>query len=177
MLALGCLLSAGLFASNTVTIKQLALEKEGIELIGQLEDVGRDIQFNAEQLQSLSLRNQSSRWTHDHHLMQLRELVNEGLKPALARLSEIRPELKAWHQSTIDRMLDSAGALAADTNSAILNQNERRNVPTSLNPEYKELIANAAKHAAALVKTADAAGDYAAAVERAEEARLRMPKQ
>ena len=177
MLTIGGLLTVGLVAGDTMNVKQLELQKEGIELIGQLEDVARDIHFNAEQLRALNLHSHSSKWSRQHHLTQIRELVNDGLQPALVRLTEIQPELKDWHQDTIDKMLGSARALAADTNSAILSHNEMGHLPPVMNPEYKELIANLAGHAQTLVKTADAAGDYASAHEQAEEAGLTLPKQ
>ena len=96
--------------------------------------------------------------------------------PALQRLAEIQPELPAWHQDTIDQMLASAKALAADTNSAILNQNDAGAVPMSLNEEYKELVAGIDRHAETLVKTSDAAGDYAVAHRQAVEAGLKVPR-
>ena len=176
MLAIAGMLSAGFVVADTVTVKQLALEKEGIELIGQLEDVARDIQFSAGQLQAVNVRGHNAKWTRHHHLMQIKDLVNGGLQPAPARLTEIQPELKEWQRAAIDKMLASANTLASDANSAILNQNENGNLPPLLNPEFKELIANVTHHAEALVKTADAAGDYAVALERAEEARRRVPK-
>ena len=175
-LAIVGLLSAGLVAGDTVTVNQLALEQEGIQLIEQLEDVARDIHYNSDILNSLTASTRAAKWTHYHHLTQIKELVNDGLRPALTRLSEIQPGLKEWHQDAIDQMLNSAKALAADTNSAILNQNEIGSVPTILNPEYKELITRIDQHAQTLVKTSDAAGDYAAAQEQADDAGLRLPK-
>ncbi len=73
-------------------------------------------------------------------------------------------------------MLASAQALAADTNSAILNQNEARNLPITMNEEYKGLITRINTHAEALVKTSDAAGDYATAHRQAVEAGLNVPR-
>jgi hypothetical protein len=109
-------------------------------------------------------------------LSQIKSLVNDGLRPALAQLTQIQPQLKGWHQDTINQMLNSAKALAADTNSAILNQDDKGTVPTMLNPEYKQLISSINEHAETLVKTADAAGDYAAAHAQAEDAGLKLPK-
>jgi hypothetical protein len=176
MLTIVGLLSAGFVAGEPVTDKQLELEKEGIQLIGQLEDVARDIHYNSDRLNSLTASTRAAKWTHQHHLTQIKELVNDGLQPALARLTEIQPQLKAWHQDAIEQMLSSAQALATDTNSAILNQNDRGSVPTVLNPEYKELITRINDHAETLVKTSDAAGDYASAHAQAEEAGLTLPK-
>ena len=174
ILALAGILSAASPVAEPTKAQQLEIQKEGIELIGQLEDVARDIRFNAEQLNSLSHR--SSQFTRQHHLMQIRELVNDGLQPALKRLTEIQPELKSWHQDAIDKMLASARTVAADTNSAILNQNEKASLPTPLNAEYRELVSRIAEHSEKLAKTADAAGDYASAHARAEEAGLKLPK-
>lgn len=68
-----------------------------------------------------------------------------------------------------------AKALAADTNSAILNQNAAGALPPAMNLEYKELIASIYEHSEALVKTSDAAGDYAGARLQAVEAGLKVP--
>jgi hypothetical protein len=108
--------------------------------------------------------------------MQIKELVNDGLRPALTRLTEIQPQLQDWHGEAIDQLLFSAKTLAADTNSAILNQNEKGPLPLALNPEYRALISSIDAHAELLVKTADAAGDYAAAHEQAEKAGLLLPQ-
>lgn len=175
LLALAALLPAGLAAHETS--HQVAMQKEGIELIGQLEEVARDVQYNAERLHSFSRNLQVSRWTHFHHLDQIKELVNDGLRPALDRLSEIQPYLPEWKQQSIDRMLESARALAADTNSAILEKNEAGALPAALNADYQDLITRISAHAGQLVKTSDAAGDYASARLRAEEAGVRVPKQ
>jgi hypothetical protein len=176
LLTMASLLSAGLAAAEAVTSKQLALERESVRLIGQMEEVARDIHYNADRLSSLTVPARTTRWSHSHHLTQIKELVNHGLKPALARLTEIQPELKGWQQDTIDQMLTSAQALAADTNSAILTHNEVNTLPLGLNSEYRDLIASMNEHAQMLVKISDAAGNYAAAHEQAEEAGLRVPK-
>jgi hypothetical protein len=108
--------------------------------------------------------------------MEIKSLVNDGLRPALQRLTEIQSELPAWHRDTIDQMLTSAKALAADTISAILNQNDAGAPPIVMNEGYKELITGIDRHAEALVKTSDAAGDYAAAHLQAVEAGLKVPR-
>ncbi|HTT22351.1 MAG TPA: hypothetical protein VMG82_25715 [Candidatus Sulfotelmatobacter sp.] len=173
MLTVLCLLSAGFVAGDTS--KQLEMDKEGTQLIGQLEDVARDVHYNAGRLNSFH-PTQISKWTHYHHLEQIKSLVNDGLRPALERLTEIQPQLPAWHQEAIDQMLASAKALAADTNSAILNLNDTKALPIVLNAEYKELIARIYHHSESLVRTSDAAGDYAAAHLQAVEAGLKVPK-
>ena len=165
-------LTAGFAVGETATVKQLEMEKEGIKLIGQVEDVARDISYHADLLNSFSPW--ISKETHFHHLEQIKSLVNQGLRPAFKRLTEIQPQLSAWHQDTIDQMLNSANALAADTNSAILNRKEARAAPPVLNAEYSELISTIYEHSKALVTTSDAAGDYAAANRQAVEAGLKV---
>ena len=165
-------LTAGFAVGETAPVKQLEMEKEGIKLIGQVEDVARDISYHADHVSSLP--SGISKDTHYHHLMQIKSLVNEGLRPALKRLTEIQPQLPAWHQDTVDQMLDSAKALAANTNSAILNRNEAGAAPPMLSAEYRELISTIYEHSKALVTTSDAAGDYAAANRQAVEAGLKV---
>lgn len=159
---------------ETVSVKQLELEKEGTQLIDQLEDVARDIRYNSDRLTSFAHDRQISKWTHFHHLQQIKELVNDGLRPAIRRLVEIREELPSWHQHAIDQMLDSARLLAADTNSAILRKSNA-DVPPAFDTEYKELIATIHGHAESLVETSDAAGKYASAHRQAVLAGLKVP--
>ena len=163
------------FAAS-VTNEQLGMEKEGVQLIRQLEEVGRDVRYHTGRLNSFSSTLRISAWTHAHHLQQIRSLVNEGLQPALARLTEIQPQLPEWKQQSIDKMLEAARSLAADTNSAILAKNETGTTPPSMNAEYKDLVARMYEHAEALVKSSDAAGTYAAARMKASEAGLKVPK-
>jgi hypothetical protein len=165
-------LPAAFAVGETVTVKQMEMEKEGIKLIGHVEEVAREINYNADLLNSFSPR--VSKQTHYHHLEQIKSLVNGGLRPAFKRLTEIQPQLLAWHQDTIDQMLSCARALAADTNSAILNQNEPGAAPPVLNSEYKDLISTIYEHSKALVTTSDAANDYAAAHQQAVEAGLKV---
>ena len=148
------------------------IEQEGTQLIGQMEGVARDIHQNADRLDSLARTGQVSASTHFEHLMQIKSLVNDGLRPTLDRLAEIQQDLPVWQQDTIDKMLESAKAVAAHTNSAILNMNENRNRPVALNADYREFVSKINEHADFLVKTADAAGDYAEAHQKAVEAGL-----
>ncbi len=159
------------------TGEQVAMQKEAIQLIRQLEEVARDVSYNADRLNSFTRNMQITRWSHVHHLAQIRLLVNDGLQPALARLEEIQPHLPEWKQQSIDRMLESAKALAADTNSAILAKNEAGTTPPAMNSEYKELVTRIYGHAGELVKTSDAAGTYAAARLKAVEAGVPVPQQ
>jgi hypothetical protein len=108
--------------------------------------------------------------------MQIKSLVNDELRPTLDRLSEIQQDLPDWQHDTIDQMLESAKAVAAHTNSAILNMNENKNRPVALNADYREFVSQINDHADSLVKTADAAGDYAEAHQKAVDAGLTVPK-
>jgi hypothetical protein len=167
MLAVATLLPLAFAAESPKS--QVELEKEGIELIHQVEEVARDVSYNADRLNSFTKTMQVSRWTHAHHLTDIKNLVNDGLRPALNRLTEIQPQLPDWKQQSIDKMLAAAKVLAADTNSAILTKNESGTVPPAMNAEYKSFVARMYAHAEALVKTSDAAGTYA-------EARLKAPE-
>src|SRR4029077_20398154 len=80
-------LTAGFAVGETAPVKQLEMEKEGIKLIGQVEGVARDISYHADHLSSLP--SGISNETHYHHLIQIKSLVNEGLRPVLKRLTEI----------------------------------------------------------------------------------------
>src|SRR5512144_2984975 len=100
MLSFIGLLPAAFAAS--VTPQQLEMEKEGVQLIRQVEEVARDVRYNAGRLNSFTKGMQVSRWTHVHHFDQIKSLVNEGLRPALTRLTEIQPQLPDWKQQSID---------------------------------------------------------------------------
>jgi hypothetical protein len=167
-------LAPSAFAAS-VTMEQLAMEKEGVQLIRQVEEVARDVRYNAGRLNSFTSSLQISKWTHIHHLDQIKSLVNEGLRPALARLTEIQPQLPDWKQQSIDKMLETAKTLAADTNDAILTKNDAGTVPPAMNAEYKALVTRIYEHSEALVKTSDAAGTYAAARLKAAEAGVKVP--
>lgn len=172
--ALVAILPATLPAQSRVTVQQAALEKESLELIDQVEDAARSVHDNTDALQ-LHASSNRSRWTNYHHLREIKESVNNGLNPALNRLSEIKPQLPEWQQHSIDRLLDSARSLASDTNSAILSVNENGSTPIVLNDEYRALLDTMNQHAEKLVRSADAAGDYADALNQALEAGLKVP--
>jgi hypothetical protein len=174
MLAVVGLLSATFAAGETK--EQLAMEKEGVELISQVEEVARDVRYNAGRLNSHIGTRQITRWTHFQQLEEIKVLINDGLRPALARLGEIQPQLPAWKQSTIDKMLHCAQTLAADATSAILLKNEAGATPPMMNAEYKAALSKIYEHAEMLVKTSDAAGSYAAARLKASEAGVKVPK-
>lgn len=160
----------------TETEEQMRMQKEGIQLIRQMEEVARDVRYNAGRLDSFTRSMQHSKWTHYHHLQVIKELVNEGLQPALKRLQEIQPHLPEWKQESIDKMMESGKALAADTHSAFLAKNDAGIVPPALNAEYKELVTRMNSHAEELVKISDAAGNYAEARLKASEAGIKVPK-
>ena len=163
------------FAASA-TVEQLEMEKEGVQLIRQVEEVARDVRYNAGRLNSFTGRMQISKWTHVHHLELIKSLVNDGLRPALARLEEIHPQLPDWKQQSIDKMIESAQALAADVDDAFLAKKEAGTVPPAMNAEYKGLVTRIYGHAEALVKTSDAAGTYAAARLKAHEAGVEVPR-
>jgi hypothetical protein len=158
-----------------VAVEQLELEREGVQMIRQVEEAGRDVRYHADRLSSFLGSMQISKWTHLHHLEQIKSSVNEGLRPALKRLDEIQPKLPDWKQQSIDTMIASAKALAADVTDAFLAKKEAGVVPPAMNPEYKSLVARIYEHADALVKTSDAAGNYAAARLKAHEAGVTVP--
>jgi hypothetical protein len=155
---------------------QLELEKEGVQMIRQVEEVARDVRYNAARLNSLANSLQASRWSVDHHVSQIRELVNDGLNPALRRLIELQPLLPDWKQQSIDRLLASAKTLAADTNDAILTRNEAGPAPLAMNAEFRSFVTRVYQHAESLVKTSDAAGSYAAARFKAHSAGVKVPQ-
>ena len=169
---------AGLLTSvftGTATAQQLDTQKEGLQLIKQLEEVARDVRYSAGRLNSFTSSLLISKWTHVHHLDQIKSLVNDGLRPAMTRLNEIQPQLPEWKQQSIEKMLESAKALAADTNAAIVTTNDAGTKPPTMNAEYKELVTRIYGHAEDLVKTSDAAGTYAAARLKAAEAGVKVP--
>ena len=147
--------------------KQIELQKEGIEMIGQVADSARDIRYQADRLKSFTRSIMISKWTHHHHLLEIKSLVNDGLQPALQRLTEIQPQLPDWKQQSIDDMMVAAKALAGDANSAILSKKDAGTVPPALNSEYKDLVGKIYQHADTLVKTADAAMAYASGLKTA----------
>lgn len=157
------------------TRQQMQLQREGVELIRQLEEVSRDISYHAARLKSFAGSAQISRWTHYHHLEMIRTLVNDGLQPALVRLTDIQPQLPEWKRDSIDSMLNAARAVAMNANAAIQSKNEDPVRPAFLNSEYRSLLERMFEHAEELVRTSDAAASYAAARMKAAEAGLNVP--
>ena len=158
-------------ASNHSTLET---QKEGVELVSQLERSAREAKQLAHQLQTMVGNNQFSKQSHKNTLMYLRSAINDGIAPALMRLSEIQTELPEWKQESINRLLDSAKDLAADANNAIVVKNSSR-IPAMLNSEYRETVDKIVGHADNLVRISDAAGDWAKARIKASEAGLQTP--
>jgi hypothetical protein len=79
--------------------EQIETHREGLELIRQVEEVARDVRYHAGRLNSFSSTLLVTKWSHRHHLLQIRSLVN-------------------------DSMLAAARALAGDAHLAILEKNE-----------------------------------------------------
>jgi hypothetical protein len=155
----------------------IRVQKEGVELIRQLESVARDLRYNAGQLQSFTGTILVSGSAHNHRLSEIRNLMNERVRPLVARLVEIQPLLPEWKQQTIESMFEAAKSLKADASSAILSTQKRSVAgPLALNAEYKELVSKIYEHADRLVRTADAASSYAAARLRASEAGVSVPQ-
>ena len=159
------------------TREQRVIDKEAIALVQEVEEVGRDVRYHVERLASFpSPGSVESRWTHDHHLTEIKELVNDRLRPALTRLVQIQALLPDWKQETIDQMLGSARELSADASSAFVTKAKNSTMPPAMNEEYRTFVAGMTKHAEALVKTSDAAHSYASAHLKATEAGLPVNK-
>ena len=144
----------------TPSREKIDLQNEGIQLIGQVLESAHDIRYDADRLKSFTRATQVSKWTHWHHLHNIKISVNEGLQPAFQRLTEIQPKLPAWKQKRIDDMLTRAKALAADANAAIFSS-KSADAPLVLNAEYGELVSRIYQHADALIATAEEARSYA----------------
>lgn len=158
------------------TPDQVAIEKEAVEMVAQVEEVAWDAKYHAERLHELAQNAGVSRWSHYHHLDALKTIVNDGLQPALSRLNAIAAQLPEWKQDSVDRMIADAKRLADDTSSAYIAKANGGDLPAVMNGEYRRFIDDVASHAAALVKTADAAHAYATAHLKASEAGLNVPK-
>jgi hypothetical protein len=173
VLAIFTMLPAAVVAAETS--KVFEAQKEGVQLIGQLEGVARNIRHNADRLNAFSRDAQISNGTHYQHLDLIKSSVNNELRPALTRLVEIQPHLPAWQQDAVDQMLASAQALAAHTNSAILAKREAGSVPPALHAEYTDSLARIYETSGVLVETSNAADNYATAHLEAVEAGLKVP--
>lgn len=173
-----------LLAATTATVSaappagdpQIALEREATELVGQVAEVGHDVRYHAERLGHLAANPSVSPWSHFHHLEGIKAEVNDALRPALTRLTEIQQRLPDWKQDSIDRMMAAAQALSADTSSAFFSGQSNLRRPPSMNDDYLRLLKDVSAHAQTLVTTADAAHGYAVAHLKAAEAGLAVKK-
>jgi len=161
--------------ADTKTDDSLAAQQKGVQLINQVGEVARDVRYNAEHLDSFNIR--ISERSHTYHLNQIKGLVNNGLNPALAQLEDLQSQLPDWNQRTIDSMLTSGKALAADANSAILERNESGTAPPAMNSEYKSFVKQVEGHAQNLMDTSDAAAAYASGHMKAQKAGISVPSQ
>jgi hypothetical protein len=165
----------GILLAAIPTPQHIELQKEGIQLIGQVEASARDIRSHAAHLDSLSTNLRSSRQTHYDYLSRIRSSVNDALRPAVERLAEIQPELPEWKQQSIHTMINGAAELAAHATEAITTASDGPAHP-AMNIEYKELVTRVYEQADSLVKTSDAAGDYGSARLKALNAGVRVPQ-
>ena len=158
------------------TKEQIAVEKEAVEMVAQVEEAARDVGYHAGRLADLTQSFGVSRWTHYHHLDDIKALVNDGLRPALKRLTDVQAQLPEWKQESVDRMVADAMRLSEDASSAYIAKAGGTGLPLAMNDEYQRFISGVVAHAAALVKTSDAAHSYAEAHLKASEAGLSVPK-
>lgn len=165
-----------LLPGSTLSQRQLEVQKEGIQLVAQVEDSARSIRYHADHLDALTSNLQNSREIHKGHLTQIRESVNDRLRPALQRLVDIQAELPEWKQQSIQDMHIDAAALAAHVSGAIAEANDSTPGHPSMNREYKKLVSQVNTQAASLVKTSDAVGEYSTALLKAHDAGVTVPQ-
>ena len=158
------------------TREQMAVEREAVEMVAQVEEVARDVVYHAERLADLTKAPGVSRWAHYHHLDDIKALVNNGLRPALKGLTDVQAQLPEWKQESVDRMVADATRLSEDASSAYIAKASGTGLPLAMNDAYKRFISGVVANAAALVKTSDAAHSYAEAHLKASEAGLSVPK-
>ena len=157
---------------DTHTREQAAVEKEAIELVEQVEEAGWDLRYHTERLDHFARNHGISRWTHYHHLDQIKRLVNGDLRPALKRLTEIQAQLPEWKQESVDRMLASARELSAHASSSYVTKAANAKLPPEMNEDYTAFVRGMTTHVESLVKTSDAAHSFATAHLKAVEAGL-----
>lgn len=151
------------------------LDREGIQLVRQLEEVGRDVSYHTGRLSAFTANNSISRWTHYHHLDEIKRLVNTGLRPAIVRLKAIQSALPAWKQKSVDELLEASQTLAADTTAAFMTKAENPLVEPAMNEEYKTLVAEMHRHAESVVTTSEFAASFAEAYLKLQESGVRSP--
>jgi len=165
-----------LLPASTLSQRQLEVQKEGIQLVAQVEESARSIRYHADRLDSYANSMQISRHLHKNQLSQIRESVNGRLRPALQRLVEIQAELPDWKQQSILDMHVDAAALAAHVSGAIAEANDSTLTPPAMNREYRKLVSQVNAQAASLVKTSDAVGEYSSALLKAQDAGVSIPQ-
>lgn len=173
--AVAAFLPATLPAQDKVAVQQVAIENESTQLIETIENAARSVHSDLDTLRVHSKRN-LSRHSNYHHLTKVKHSINDRINPALSRLLEIKPQLPAWKQATVDKIQVSARALAIDANSAFMSLKEKASTPVVVNAEYRSFLKTMNEHAEKLVDVTDAAGDYADALDQALEAGLEVPK-
>lgn len=161
-LGLALLLPGSLMASERTS--QAKARKEAVNLTQHIERTSLAIQKEADRLHSMSRSSHISNATHKSGLQQIKNHVNEQLQPAFSRLAELKPELPEWHQTAIAEMHTSALNLAANADAAIRNRNpDGSGRIATIDPDYKQLIANIHERSTALAEVADATADYGSA--------------
>jgi hypothetical protein len=148
-------------ASPSGANDDLAAHREGLQLVRQVEEVGRDVQYHTDRLTNLIDNTSISRWTHYHHLDEIKRLVNTGLRPALVRLDEIQRSLPPWKQKAVDKMIEAAKTLSSDTSSAFMTKAENPNIGPAMNEEYRTLVSEMHRHADAVATTSRDAAAFA----------------
>ena len=148
------------------------LRKEATQLTQRLEDSARKIQKEADQLQSMRMNPRLSDESHWSALNNVKEQVNNEMRPSLQRLVEIQSELPGWHQDAIDQLRVSAANLAAHANEATSNRSDRMRTKPLMDQEYAKLLDGLNNHATKIIQVADATGDYGKAQLKGNEAGL-----
>lgn len=159
-------------ASPSGASDHLGSHREGLQLVRQIEEVGRDVEYHTDRLTTLIDNTAISRWTHYHHLEEIKRLVNAGLRPALVRLGEIQRSLPPWKQESVDKLIEASKTLAADTSSAFMKKAERPNVGPALNEEYRALVTQMHRHAEEVASASREAAAFAEAYLKVLEAGL-----
>jgi len=170
VVAFGAILVPASFAADGTTQEH---RKMAVAHIGQVEEATRELYFHADRLTALQRQPSIGAATHSQHLNSMREIVNEQLKPALAALEKLSPNLPEWKQDGIDSMINSAVKLATETSAAISAHNDIT-VPSHMDEKYKSAVHAVAEHAQDLVRISDAAGKLALAHLEAEKAGLNV---
>lgn len=163
-------------AESDHTRQQITMEREATALVERINEIGQDVHHHGRRLVSAVENMGISSWTHYHHLDSIKALVNNDLRPALKRLTELQARLPEWKQESVERMLTAARELAADASSAYVTKAANTKVAPAMNSEYKAFVAGVTAHAESLVKTSDAAHTFAEAHVKAAEAGLSLPK-